>query len=101
MEEARQHSALTPKQRLFATVYHTGSLLLVVSICLQIFRRIDALFPAILVVGSSRICLAAWQLAHPDASKTERTQTGLIGTIVVWASTIILLIWARRYGAGT
>jgi hypothetical protein len=92
---------VSPEQRLFASIYHLGSLVLVVSICLQIFRRIDALFPALLAVGSSRICLAAWQLLRPGCSKTSRTPSGLILTIVVWASTILLLIWARVYGAGT
>ena len=101
MEEARQHSALTLEQRLFAIIYHLGSLVLVVSICLQIFRRIDALYPAILAVGGTRICLAAWQMAQPDCSKSERTRAGLVVTMVVWASTMVLLIWARRYGSGT
>ena len=101
MEEARQHPALTAEQRLFAAIYHAGSIVLVVAICLQIFRRIDALFPALLGVGATRICLAAWQLAQPDCSKTERTPSGLVVTIVVWVGTIILLIWARVYGAGT
>jgi hypothetical protein len=40
-------------------------------------------------------------MAQPDCSKTDRTQSGLAGTIVVWASTILLLIWARWYGSGT
>ena len=101
MEEARQHPAVTIEHRLFAAIYHLGSLVLVVSICLQIFRRIDALFPAILTVGFTRVCLAAWQMVHPDCSKTERTRSGLTATIVVWVSTIILLIWARWYGSGT
>ena len=92
---------MTPEQRLFAVIYHTGSVALIVAICVQIFRRIDALFPSILVVGASRIALAAWQIAEPDCSKTERTRSGLVITIVVWASTILLLIWARLYGAGT
>ena len=51
MEEARQYSALTWEQRLFSSVYLGGSVILVASICLQIFLRIDALFPAILAVG--------------------------------------------------
>jgi hypothetical protein len=101
VEEARQYSSLTVEQRLFAAIYHLGSLVLVVSICLQIFRRIDALYPAIFAVGGSRICLAAWQMAQPDCSKTERTRAGLVVTMVVWASTMVLLIWARRYGSGT
>ena len=101
MEEARQHPALTPEQRLFATIYHLGSAALAVSICLQIFRRIDALYPTLLVVGASRIGLAAWQVLHPSCSTTDRTPTGLISTIIVWASTIVLLLWARWYGAGT
>jgi hypothetical protein len=87
-------------QRLFAAIYHTGSLVLIVSIFLQIFRRVDALYPAILAVGTSRIGLAAWQLAEPDCSRTERTSSGLVATIVVWASTLVLLIWARVYGSG-
>jgi len=101
VEEARQHSALTPEQRVFAVVYHTGSAALIVAICLQIFRRIDALFPAILVVGATRIGLATWQMLQPNCSRTDRTQSGLVVTIVVWVSTIALLIWARLYGAGT
>ncbi len=101
MEEARQHPAVTWEQRLFAAIYHTGSLILIVSILLQIFRRIDALFPAILGVGCSRIGLAIWQMAQPDCSKTQRTQSGLGATIVVWFSMIVLLIWARVYGSGT
>ena len=99
MEEARQYSALTWEQRLFSSVYLGGSGILVVSICLQIFLRIDALFPAILAVGSSRICLAAWQLARPESSATERTPSGLGLSMVVWATTIILLIWVRQYGS--
>ena len=101
MEEARQHPALSFEQGLFATIYHLGSLVLVVSICLQIFWRIDALYPAILGVGASRICLGAWQLAQPDCSKTERTRSGLVTTIVVWASTMVLLVWAHHYGTGS
>lgn len=101
MEEARQHPALTKEQWLFGAIYHAGSLVLVISICLQIFWRIDALYPAILGVGLSRIVLAAWQMTQPDCSRTERTQSGLVITIVVWASTMLLLIWAHRYGAGT
>ena len=92
---------MTVEQRLFAAVYHAGSLALVVSICLQIFRRIDALFPTILVVAFSRICLAAWQLANPGCSTTERSKSGLVGTIGIWAGTVAILIWARNYGAGT
>ena len=100
MEETRQHSALTAEQRLFAAIYHAGSLALLVSICLQIFRRIDALFPTILAVGGSRIALAMWQLFQRDSSMNDRTATGLVSTMVVWATTIVLLIWARWYGAG-
>jgi hypothetical protein len=99
VEEARQHPALTPEQRLFAFLYHLGSLVLIASICLQIFRRVDALFPAILTVGCTRICLAIWQLARPDCSKTLRTPAGLVFNIVTWVTAIILLIWARIYGA--
>ena len=91
---------MTPQQRLFAVIYHAGSLILIVSCLLQILRRIDALYPSILGVGFSRICLAAWQVARPDCSKTERTHSGLIFNIVTWASAMVLLIWARRYGAG-
>ena len=92
---------MTADQRLFAAVYHAGSIALAVSICIQIFRRIDALFPTILVVAVSRICLAAWQLANPVCSKTERSKSGLVGTIGIWVGTIAILIWARKYGAGT
>lgn len=99
MEEARQHSALTIEQQLFAAIYHLGSIALVISICLQIFRRIDALYPAILGVGASRICLALWQMLEPDCSKTERTPPGLVMTAATWASAMVLLIWARHYGA--
>jgi hypothetical protein len=101
VEEARQHPALRPEQRLFAATYHLGSLALVVSCCLQIWYRLDALYPTILAVGSSRIGLAGWQVAEPDCSKTERTPAGLVTTIVVWAATMILLVWARWYGSGT
>jgi hypothetical protein len=99
VEEARQHSALTLEQWLFAVIYHLGSLVLVVSICLQIFWRIGALYPAILAVGLSRIALGAWQVAQPGCSKTERTQSGLVTTIIVWASTMVLLVWAHNYGS--
>jgi len=99
VEEARQHPALTPEQRLFAAVYHIGSLALVVSCCLQIWRRIDALYPTIIAVGSSRIGLSIWQLLRPESSKTERTPQGLVSNMVVWASAIALLIWARAYGS--
>ena len=101
MEEARQHSALTFEQGLFAAIYHFGSLALVVSICLQIFLRVGALYPAILAVGLSRIGLGAWQLAQPDCSTTERTPSGLVTTITVWAITMLLLVWAHHYGAGS
>jgi hypothetical protein len=101
VEEARQHPALTSEQQLFAAIYHLGSVALVTAICLQIFRRIDALFPTILVVGGTRIVLAAWQMARPDCSRTERTPSGLVINIVTWASAIILLLWARWYGAGS
>jgi hypothetical protein len=100
VEEARQHPALTVEQRLFATIYHAGSLVLVLSICLQIFRRIDALFPAILVVGSTRIGLAAWQMARPESSSTERTLAGLVINMATWASVMLLLIWGRMHGSG-
>ena len=100
MEEARQHSTLAAPQRLFAAIYHVGSLALVVSCCLQIWYRLDALYPTILAVGSSRIGLATWQMARPDCSTTDRTHSGLVATIVVWVSTMVLLIWARRYGSG-
>ena len=79
-------------------MYHAGSAALIVSCFLQIWRRIDALYPTILAVGCSRVCLAAWQLAQPGCSKTERTSSGLVATIVVWAGTMVILIWARRYG---
>jgi hypothetical protein len=101
MEEARKQLSLTFEQRLFAAVYHLGSIILVVSICLQIFRRIDALYPAILGVGASRICLAAWQLAWPADSQTERTRSGLVINIIVWGSVMVLLVWARLYGSST
>ena len=101
MEEARQHSALTSEQWLFAAVYHLGSLALVVSICLQIFLRMGALYPAILAVGLSRIALGAWQLAQPDCSTTERTPSGIVTTITVWAITMLLLVWAHHYGTGS
>jgi hypothetical protein len=98
VEEARQHPALTGEQRLFAAIYHIGSLALVVSCCLQIWRRIDALYPAIIIVGLSRIGLSVWQLMRPESSRTERTPQGLVTNMVVWASAIALLIWARAYG---
>jgi hypothetical protein len=101
VEETRQHPAVAGEQRLFAAIYHLGSLALVVSICLQILRRVDALYPTILIVGASRTGLAAWQTARPESSKTDRTPTGLVTTMLVWITTIILLIWARWYGAGT
>ena len=99
MEEARQHPALTPEQRLFAAVYHIGSLALVVSCCLQIWRRIDALYPTIIAVGSGRVGLSIWQLLRPESCKTERTPQGLVSNMVVWASAIAFLIWARAYGS--
>jgi hypothetical protein len=99
VEEARQHPALTPEQRLFAAIYHIGSLALVISCCLQIWRRIDALYPTIIAVGLSRIGLSVWQLVRPESSKTERTSQGLVSNMVVWASAIALLIWARAYGS--
>ena len=92
---------MSNEQRLFAWIYHLGSIILVVSICLQIFWRMDALFPAILGVGATRIALAAWQLAWPPDAQTDRTRTGLVINIVVWGSVILLLIWARLYGSGT
>jgi hypothetical protein len=92
VEEARQHPALTPEQRLFAAIYHIGSLALFVSCCLQIWRRIDALYPTIITVGLSRISLSVWQLLRPESSKTERTSQGLVSNMVVWASAIALLI---------
>ena len=101
MEEARQHPALTKEQWLFRAIYHCGSLVLVVSICLQIFWRIDALFPAIMIVGVSRIGLAAWQTGHLDSSNIERTRSGLVMNIIVWGSVMVLLLWARLYKAGT
>ena len=95
MEEARQHSALTPEQRRFAAIHLLGSLVLVASLIAQMFYRIDALFPAIMGVGISRIGLAAWQLVRPACSKTERTESGLVFNIVAWASTLVLLLWLR------
>jgi hypothetical protein len=92
---------VTPQQRLFAWIYHIGSIVLVVSICLQIFRRVDALYPAILLVGSTRIGLAAWQLAWPPDAQTDRTRSGLVISMMVWGSVILLLVWARLYGAGS
>jgi hypothetical protein len=90
---------VTSEQWFFAAIYHLGSLVLVVSICLQIFWRIDSLYPAILGVGLSRIVLGGWQMVQPDCSKTDRTPSGLTTTMVVWASTMLLLIWAHNYGS--
>jgi hypothetical protein len=93
VEEARQHSALRLEQRLFESIYLIGSLVLVASVIAQMFWRIDALYPAILGVGCTRICLAAWQLIDPDCSKVSRARPGLVFLIVAWASTITVLIW--------
>ena len=98
MEEARQHSALSGAQRLFAWIYNAGSLLLVIAIILQMFWRLDALYPTILVVGTTRIVLGLWQLAEPGSSTTQRTQAGLVFSIVVWAGSMILLVWVRLHG---
>jgi len=83
------------EQRLFESIYLTGSLVLVASLIAQAFFRIDALFPAIVVVGCSRICLAAWQLARPGCSRISRTRPGLMFLIVAWAGTVVLLIWVH------
>ena len=93
MEEARQHPTVTHVWRLFETVYTTGSVVLIAAIVAQAIFRLDALFPALLAVGVSRIGLAAWQLVQPDCSRTARTRGGLIFLIVAWASTIVVLIW--------
>lgn len=82
-------------RRMVSSVYHFGSFALVISICLQIVARIDALFPTILAVGASRICLAVWQLARPTCAVTERSVAGLLFSAVVWGSTMILLLWSR------
>ena len=95
MEETRQYSALTAEQRRFATIHLLGSVILVASLIAQMFYRIDALFPAIMGVGISRIGLAAWQLARPACSSTERTESGLVFNIVAWGSTLLLLLWLR------
>jgi len=52
-----------------------------------------------LAVGASRIALAAWQVVRPYSSTTERTPSGLVMTVIVWTTTLVLLIWARWYGA--
>ena len=101
MEEARQHPALTPEQRLFSAIYLGGWIILSVALCLQMFWRIDALYPAILLVGSTRIILDAWQLSRPKSFNTLRTRSGLVFTMVAWACAVVLVIWARIYGAGT
>jgi hypothetical protein len=72
-----------------------GSLLLCVAILVQLFMRADALYPAIFVVGCSRIALAFWQMFRPLSFITERTQPGLVFNIVAWGSTLIVLIWMR------
>jgi hypothetical protein len=87
---------VTTGWRLFETVYVTGSVVLIASITLQALLRIDALFPALLIVGCSRIGLAVWQLARPDCSRTPRTKGGLLFLIVAWASTIVALIWIHQ-----
>ena len=93
MEEARQYSALTSDQRVFETVYMTGSIILVTSIIAQMVWRIDALYPAILGVGGTRICLAGWQLFDPHCSKILRTKLSLSFLIVAWITAIAVLIW--------
>jgi hypothetical protein len=84
---------VTAEQRLFETIYLVGSLILVAAVIAQMFWRIDALYPAILGVGCTRICLAAWQLVVPDCSRTRRTRPGLIFLIVAWGSAMAVLIW--------
>ena len=96
MEKAHQHPAATRGSGLFETVYTTGSAVLIAAIVAQAVFRLDALFPALLVVGASRIGLAAWQLVRPDCSRTPRTRGGLLFLIVAWASTIVVLIWIHE-----
>jgi hypothetical protein len=98
VEEARQHPALSVGQRLFAWVYNLGSALLAVALLLQMFWRVDALYPTILLVATTRICLGLWQLSEPDCSTTARTRGGLMFSIMVWAGSIVLLVWVRLHG---
>jgi hypothetical protein len=95
VKKTQQHPALTAEQNLTSAIYLAGSLLLCVAILVQLFMRADALYPAIFVVGCSRIALAFWQMFRPLSFITERTQPGLVFNIVAWGSTLIVLIWMR------
>jgi hypothetical protein len=95
VEEARQHSALGAEQKLTSAIYLAGSLLLCAAILVQLFLRVDALYPSILTVGCNRIGLAAWQLCRAESFTTDRTPSGLVFNMVAWGSTLAVLIWMR------
>ena len=95
MEEARQHSAVATEQRLFTFVYRAGLLALLASLVVQAAFRIDALFPAIIVVGATRILLATWQILQPQYFDRPASLPGQLFVIVTWIGVILLLLWMR------
>jgi hypothetical protein len=95
VEEARQHSAVTTEQQLFTLVYRAGLLVLSASLVVQAAFRLDALFPAIIIVGGTRIFLAAWRLLQPRSFSEPVSLIGQLFVIVVWFSAIVLLLWIR------
>ena len=95
MEKARQYSAVAPDERVFAYVYRAGSLVLIAGLSLQALFRIDALFPAIMAVGCTRISLAGWQLLRPGDFRDPPAPFSLLFAVLAWGVTMAMLIWLR------
>ena len=62
---------------------------------MQAAFRIDALFPAIILVGGTRILLAAWQLLHPESFERPGSLPAQLFVIGIWIGVIFLLLWMR------
>ena len=95
MEKTRQHSALGSEQLAFAAIYVGGLLILFASILLQAFAKIDALFPGIIVWGSSRIVLSAWRLLRREYFKGPPSRGRLIFSMIAWAVIVCIVLWVH------
>jgi hypothetical protein len=73
-------------------VYVGGLLLVFVALLLQVLWRIDALLPALVLWGLTRIALSAWQLFQPDVAIGPNPSPGRLSfTIVAWTLVALLI----------
>jgi hypothetical protein len=95
MEEARQHTSLTPEQWAFGSIILGGPIVLAAGLIFQLAGITDALDYGLGLFVGSRVIVHSWQLMRPDASPKPAPQSRVALILIVWVAVGVVLLFVR------